>query len=117
VSRTLFHLVGRDEWAQTSATQTYRPPSLTTEGFIHLSTASQLLGTARRFFAGRDDLLAVSIDEDRLGAAVRWESADGELFPHLYAPLDLSTVVEVIPLPRTNDGFEIPERWGAKRGA
>ena len=71
-----------------------------TDGFIHFSTASQAAETARRHFAGQADLLLVAIDADRLGAALRYEaSRGGDLFPHLYAPLELSAVRWVKPLP------------------
>ena len=40
-------------------------------------------------FVGRDDLVLLEIDTDRLSAELRWE--DG--FPHLYGPLELEAVV------------------------
>jgi uncharacterized protein (DUF952 family) len=75
------------------------------DGFIHFSTASQVAETAARHFAGVDDLVLVAVDADKLGPALRHEpSRGGELFPHLYAPLDLATVLWVRPLPRGSDG-------------
>ena len=40
-------------------------------------------------FAGRDDLILLEIDADRLSAELRWENG----FPHLYGPLELEAVV------------------------
>ncbi|KZS88807.1 hypothetical protein SISNIDRAFT_459422 [Sistotremastrum niveocremeum HHB9708] len=63
------------------------------DGFIHLSTLSQLLGTLNRFFApetedGKDGtVLLVKVDLERLSAwkIVKWEkSGSGGVFPHLY---------------------------------
>lgn len=63
------------------------------DGFIHFSTASQLEGTVRKHYAGQTDLLLLAIDSDSLGAALKWEpSRDGDLFPHLYGALPISTV-------------------------
>ncbi|HTE52624.1 MAG TPA: SlyX family protein [Kofleriaceae bacterium] len=96
----LYHLVGRDEWARAEAAGTYAPATLADEGFIHFSTGEQLARTADRFFAGRADLLVVTVLEDRLAAPVRFEAADGDEFPHLHGPLNLDAVVDVTPWPR-----------------
>jgi uncharacterized protein (DUF952 family) len=80
-----------------------------TDGFIHFSTAEQARETAARHFAGQADLVLVAVDEDRLGAALKYEvSRGGALFPHLYAPLDLAAVAWVRPLPLGPSGHEFP---------
>ncbi|RVC58133.1 DUF952 domain-containing protein, partial [Mesorhizobium sp. M4B.F.Ca.ET.088.02.2.1] len=74
-------------------------------GLIHFSTADQVRETAAKHFAGQTGLLLVAIDGERLGEAVKYEvSRGGALFPHLYAPLDLSAVLWVRPLPLGADG-------------
>lgn len=85
------------------------------DGFIHFSTADQVKETAARHFAGQADLLLVAIDDQKLGPALKYEpSRGGALFPHLYAPLDLSAVVGVKPLPLGADGVhEFPPLEGA----
>jgi uncharacterized protein (DUF952 family) len=61
------------------------------DGFIHLSTARQVAGTAARHFAGIDDLLLVAVSAADLD--LRWElSRGGDVFPHLYGPLPMSAV-------------------------
>lgn len=81
------------------------------DGFIHLSTAAQVAGTARRHFSGQRALFLVQIDGDALGEALRWEpSRNDELFPHLYGELDLGAVISVINLITRSDGtHDIPE--------
>lgn len=80
------------------------------DGFIHFSTAAQSLETARKHFAGQGDLLLIAVDAGKLGDALRYEVSRGDdLFPHLYAPLDLSAVRWVKPLPLGADGHVFPE--------
>jgi len=75
------------------------------DGFIHFSTAAQVAETAAKHFAGAVDLMLIAVDADRLGAALRFEpSRGGDLFPHLYAPLQLSSVLWAAPLPLGPDG-------------
>lgn len=75
------------------------------DGYIHFSTASQVRETAARHFAGEDRLVLVAVDPETLGPALRFEpSRGGELFPHLYAPLDPARARWVRPLPLGDDG-------------
>ena len=70
------------------------------DGFIHFSTAAQVVETAAKHFAGADDLVLVAVNAKALGDSLKWEpSRGGALFPHLYAPLSLTAVRWVRPLP------------------
>ena len=70
------------------------------DGFIHFSSAAQVVETAGKHFAGQSDLLLVRIDSAKLGDLLKWEpSRGGALFPHLYGDLDLTAVTRVEPLP------------------
>lgn len=75
------------------------------DGFIHLSTADQLAGTLDKHFAGRDDLQLAAVDLGSFGSSLKWEeSRGGQLFPHLYGPLRLETVIAYGPLRRDDAG-------------
>ncbi len=78
------------------------------DGFIHFSTAAQVVETAARHFAGQDDLMLVAVDTARLGDALKWEpSRGGELFPHLYSSLPLEAVRLAEDLPLGPDGAHL----------
>ncbi|MBQ0820328.1 DUF952 domain-containing protein [Microvirga terrae] len=78
------------------------------DGYIHFSTANQAYETAKRHFAGQNDLLLIAVEADSLGEALRYEpSRGGDLFPHLYAALPLSAVRWVKPLPLGQDGRHV----------
>ena len=78
------------------------------DGFIHLSTTTQVVETANKHYAGVPDLLLVTVDLAALGAAVRFEpSRGGALFPHLYGPLPLRAVTAVRELPLGADGRHV----------
>ena len=75
------------------------------DGYIHLSSAAQAAETARRHFSGQSDLVLLRIETRRLGASLKWEPArGGELFPHLYGPLDCALVEAVTPIALAPDG-------------
>jgi uncharacterized protein (DUF952 family) len=75
------------------------------DGYIHLSTAAQAPETARLHFAGQAGLVLLRIDAASLGPSLKWEpSRGGQLFPHLYAPLDPALVEVVTDLALAADG-------------
>ena len=108
----VFHIAARTEWEAALAAGAYRTRSLDTEGFIHCSTGAQVAGTANRLFAGRTDLVLLFVDAERLEAALRYERvADppGLEFPHVFGPINLSAVFDVVALQAAADGgFDIP---------
>ncbi len=78
------------------------------DGFIHFSTAAQVVETARRHFAGQPDLVLIAVDAGVLGDALRWEvSRGGALFPHLHAPLPVAAALSVVALPLDPDGVHV----------
>lgn len=94
----LHHLVAAAEWAACTDGYAYRPASLATEGFVHLSAPDQLRATAARYHADTEDLLVVTVDGAALGDLVVWEDLVGHgSFPHCYGSLPLSAVTSVEP--------------------
>jgi uncharacterized protein (DUF952 family) len=97
----IFHIADRDRWLSSQAEGQYTASTvgrdLADEGFIHLSTASQVAGVLDRFYQGGSNLLLLHIDETALTAPLVYEQPLGadEEFPHLYGPLNLTAVVKV----------------------
>ena len=107
----ILHITTREAWEQAKQAGAYRGDTLDTEGFIHCSTVAQLIGVANARFRGRMDLILLVIDTGTLTPEVRWEAAEhGELFPHIYGPLNVEAVLKVLTLEPGADGrFAFPE--------
>ena len=97
----LYRLCRKEDWAAATAIGVYTGAELDhADGFIHLSSREQLLGTAQTHFAEQRDLLVLCIRFDGSGLEPRWErSRGGQLFPHLYADLPVELVVRTVELP------------------
>ena len=75
------------------------------DGYIHFSSAAQAQETAARHFRGQEGLVVAAFEAEALGADLRWEpSRGGQLFPHLYAPLDPAPATGVSAAPLGADG-------------
>ncbi|MGB0439348.1 MAG: DUF952 domain-containing protein, partial [Paracoccaceae bacterium] len=104
----IYKILRAAEWADLTALgETAGAPIDVTDGFVHFSTAEQVVETAARHFTGEADLVLAAFETDTLGAALKWEpSRGGALFPHLFAPLRHSDVVWQCALP-VQDGLHV----------
>ena len=106
----IYHIAERAAWERAMAAADYRADSLASEGFIHLSTAEQVLWVANRFYRGRADLVLLTVEPERLEGELRYEESEpGQRFPHLYGPLNLDAVVAAHDFaPGADGGFSMP---------
>jgi uncharacterized protein (DUF952 family) len=109
----VFHITERSTFAVALETGAYLAESLKLEGFVHCSLREQVLRTAGRFFAGQSGLVLLCIDTTRLGSMLRYETADGEVFPHCYGAIPLDAIPAVVDFPcRSDGGFDLPDELG-----
>jgi len=103
--RIAYKILTADQWAALDADTFAGAPIDQADGFVHLSTAAQLTETLDLHFSGEAGLVIAAIDLIALGRAVRWEpSRQGQLFPHVYAPLTRAVVVAWCPVERDSSG-------------
>ncbi|MFC7547478.1 DUF952 domain-containing protein [Plantactinospora sp. GCM10030261] len=97
----IYKLLTVDEWDRAKVTGRYEGSADDLrDGYLHFSTAEQVVETAERVFAGQTGLTMLAVDPDRVHAELRWEpSRGGALFPHLYGPLPVAAVRAEYPLP------------------
>ena len=97
----IYHLATAQAWADAKAAGSYREStrglSLADVGFIHCSYAHQVPNVARAFYTDVPDLVLLTIDPERLTAELREDPVQqtGEVYPHIYGPLNLDAVVDV----------------------
>lgn len=117
--RAILHITPRAAWLDAQKKGEYIAPSLASEGFIHCSTPSQALPVAEKFYKGQAGLVLLVIDPARLSADLKWEPPfdgtpppgvpAGEAFPHIYGPINLSAVVQVLDFePDSRNQFHLP---------
>ena len=114
------HITSRSAWNEARQRGVYRAPSLETEGFIHCSTKEQVVPVAEAFYQGQKYLVLLVIEPALLSSNLKWEPPaggtpppgvrEGDLFPHVYGPINLDAVVKVLDLTANADGkYSFPE--------
>ena len=111
----ILHITTRAAWDTAVRLGEYRDASLETDGFIHCSTAVQVLGPANEFYRGQEGLVLLGIDPALLDGLVVYEDCyeTGQAFPHIYGPLPVTAVIQIFPFPPNPDGtFSLPPELG-----
>jgi uncharacterized protein (DUF952 family) len=95
----VYKVLSRSEWSEAERDGEFRGSEVDRrDGYIHLSAANQVAQTIALWFAERDDLMLMAIEEGRLADALKWEpSRGGALFPHYYRPLPIERVAWAKP--------------------
>ncbi|WP_051718297.1 DUF952 domain-containing protein [Hymenobacter sp. IS2118] len=101
-AKLLYRIADAADWQQAQQTGFFASADLSAEGFIHSSEPQQILETARRYYAGRADLVLLEWDEVALAAAgVRvereWVASRGEAFAHVFGAVPLGAVRRTWP--------------------
>jgi uncharacterized protein (DUF952 family) len=114
MTENILHATSAAAWAATQSQGAYTADSLASEGFIHCSRVSQILRVANTYFKGQHGMVLLVIDPARLKSEMRWEpgtDVQSELFPHIYGPLNLEAVMEVLDFePQADGGFVLPDK-------
>ncbi len=109
-TETIYHICKSKDWEAAQAAGSYTADSLASEGFIHCSKADQVADVANYIFKGMKALVLLHIAVDKLLAEVRWEGTDEEVFPHIYGPINLDSVIDVEEFAVGDDGvFKYPQ--------
>ena len=82
-------------------------------GPAEIGLGEQVAAVGERFFHGVRGLLLLVIDRARVAAPVRDEGAGGDLFPHIYGPLNLDAITRVAEV----RGFDPLAHYDAKTAA
>jgi uncharacterized protein (DUF952 family)/GNAT superfamily N-acetyltransferase len=111
----ILHLLSRKSWIEAQEVGQLIAPSVAIEGFAHCSTEHQMVEVANKYYRGTRDMVLLNIDPDKLTSPLKFEPPahlDGSpalphepLFPHIYGPINLDAVSEVIDFPCNEEGY------------
>lgn len=91
----IYHIVLPEVWEEIKSIPLYSAPSLFDEGFIHCSYDHQIDGVLQRYYSDRSQVVILKIDTELLGSRLVAEpSTNDEVYPHIYGPINLHSVVD-----------------------
>ena len=104
----IFKIIDKDEWQKANITGTYGGSKKDIEdGYIHFSEEDQVEETLRRHYPKKDNLFLLKVNAFKLEHLLWEQASNGDMYPHLYSPLDIANVEEEFELPLNDDGNHI----------
>jgi len=104
----IFKIIDKDEWQKAKQAGTYGGSKKDIEdGYIHFSEEDQVEETLRRHYPKIDNLLLLKVNAFKLEHLLWEQASNGDMYPHLYSPLDIANVEEEFELPLNDDGNHI----------
>ena len=109
----IYKIIEEGLWRQAVAAGEFKGAEIDLQdGYIHLSSESQVETTARLHFSGKPNLLLVGFDPVIFGETLKWEaSRGGDLFPHVHGTLNPASALWAKALPWNGHSHEFPEGW------
>ena len=96
----IFKIIDKDEWQKAKQTGTYGGSKKDIEdGYIHFSEEDQVEETLRRHYPKKENLLLLKVNAFKLEHLLWEQASNGDMYPHLYSPLDIANVEEEFELP------------------
>ena len=82
------------------------------DGYIHFSGGDQVKGTLKKFYLNQKSLILLKVDTLKLDHLLWEQASDGNMFPHLYSPLDIANIVEEFEISLKDDGsYALPDNF------
>ena len=104
----IFKIIDKEEWQKAKQAGTYEGSKKDTEdGYIHFSEEEQVEETLLRHYPKKDNLILLKVNAFKLEHLLWEQASNGDMYPHLYSPLDISNVEEEFELPLNDDGNHI----------
>jgi uncharacterized protein (DUF952 family) len=100
-----YHLVPSVVWDRQSDAPTYLPEDYERDGFIHCTNGlDELVAVGNRYYkADQRQFRVLILDVSKVESPVRYDDP-GEIFPHIYGPLNTNSIVGLLLARRNEDG-------------
>ena len=107
----VFKIIEKEEWQKAKQTGTYNgSDNDKKDGYIHFSEEDQVQVTLKKHYPKKENLILLKVNAFKLEHLLWEQASNGDMYPHLYSPLDIKNVVDEFELSLDNDGIhELPE--------
>ena len=120
----IYHIAAEKDYLHSIKCDSYIPTNFNDNGFVHCALEVSVISVANDYFSNvGDNLLLIKIDPLKLQSETKYESAAPEkdagmqhistspVFPHVYGPIDNSSVEGIGVLLKETNGYLWPKKF------
>ena len=107
----IFKIIDKDEWQKAKQNGVYNGSDKDKkDGYIHFSEENQVPETLKKYYPNKENLILLKVNAFKLEHLLWEQASNGDMYPHLYSPLDIKNVEDQFDLPLNEDGIhKLPE--------
>ena len=107
----IFKIIDKKEWQKAKQTGTYNGSVKDKkDGYIHFSEEDQVPETLKKYYHNKENLILLKVNAFKLEHLLWEQASNGDMYPHLYSPLDIKNIEDEFELYLDEEGtHELPE--------
>ena len=107
----IFKIVDKEEWQKAKLIGTFIGSDKDKkDGYIHFSEEDQVQETLKKYYQNRENLILLKVNAFKLEHLLWEQASNGDMYPHLYSPLDIKNVESEHELILDEEGMhKLPE--------
>ena len=95
----IYKIIDKNDWYKVRISGSYSGSSKDIEdGYIHFSGEDQVLGTLKKYYKNEKNLVLLKVETLNLDHLLWEQASDGNMFPHLYSPLNVKYIVDELDI-------------------
>ena len=107
----IFKIVDKEEWQKAKLNGTFNGSDKDKkDGYIHFSEEDQVPETLKKYYQNIENLILLKVNAFKLEHLLWEQASNGDMYPHLYSPLDIKNVEDEFELNLDEEGIhKLPE--------
>ncbi len=102
----IFKIIDKEEWYKAKQTGSYDGSDKDKkDGYIHFSEEDQITETLKKYYQNKDNLILLKVNAFELEHLLWEQASNGDMYPHLYSPLDIKNVKDEFELILDENGI------------
>ena len=101
----VFKIIDKEEWEKAKQSCTFEGSDVDKkDGYIHFSEEGQVPETLKKHYPNKENLILLKVSTFKLEHLLWEQVSNGDMYPHLYSPLDIKNVEDEFELSLDEDG-------------
>ena len=101
----VFKIIEKNEWKKAKKLGIYSGSTKDIEdGYIHFSEEQQVMETLNKYYKDKENLILLKVHTLNLQHLLWEQASNGDMYPHLYSPLDVKNVKDEFEIILGEDG-------------